>query len=333
MVVVLHLLWFSHAQHHLVAIHTGGSCWAHATLSSLADRIKVFRLLHNDDSHATPSLHASDINLSIQFVLNCGADVAGSCHGGSMHGVYELIKHHTGHIPYETCQPYLACSSDSEWGVCPHVDTTCTKFNTCRTCALKLVPSVHPFSEECSEIDQYPNATIAEYGAYELTDDDVSDATRAAHVHKIQSEIFARGPVATLVNGKDLHEYHGGVFSNRTASNITGHVVTIVGWGHTQPTETGAKSQLYWICRNSWGQYWGEMGYFRILAGYNVLGIERKIGWATPGYFSLENVFCREDGKNCNGQEPFFTAQHYVDPSHNVARVKRRLMDSKLVEI
>ena len=48
-----------------------GSCWAHGALSSLGDRIKIARKAQGDD-----------INLSIQFILNCGTESAGSCHGG-----------------------------------------------------------------------------------------------------------------------------------------------------------------------------------------------------------------------------------------------------------
>jgi cathepsin X len=48
-----------------------GSCWAHGALSSLGDRIKIARDAQGDD-----------INLSIQFILNCGTETAGSCHGG-----------------------------------------------------------------------------------------------------------------------------------------------------------------------------------------------------------------------------------------------------------
>lgn len=44
-----------------------GSCWAHGSLSSLADRIKIARRTKGDD-----------INLSIQYILNCGGEIGQS---------------------------------------------------------------------------------------------------------------------------------------------------------------------------------------------------------------------------------------------------------------
>eukprot|EP00980_Cylindrotheca_fusiformis_P030225 scaffold24559_cov274-Cylindrotheca_fusiformis.AAC.1 len=57
-----------------------GSCWAHGALSALGDRIKI------------TNASKEEINLSIQYVLNCGTKVAGSCHGGSHTGTYDFIK-------------------------------------------------------------------------------------------------------------------------------------------------------------------------------------------------------------------------------------------------
>lgn len=99
-----------------------GSCWAHGALSSLADRIKIARNAEGDD-----------INLSIQYILNCGTEVAGSCYGGYHTAVFEFIKD-VGYVPYDTCMPYMACSADSDEGFCAHVDTTCHADNVCRTC-------------------------------------------------------------------------------------------------------------------------------------------------------------------------------------------------------
>ena len=125
------------------------SCWAHGALSSLADGIKIARKGNGDD-----------INLSIQYILNCGAKVAGSCHGGYHTGVYQLTQESC-FVPYDTCQPYMniACSDESTEGFCPHVDTTCKKSNICKTCN-----TFSSFGGKCTEIDYFPNATVAEYG-------------------------------------------------------------------------------------------------------------------------------------------------------------------------
>jgi cathepsin X len=274
-----------------------GSCWAHGSLSSLADRIKIAR-----------NGSGEDINLSIQYVLNCGSGVAGSCHGGSATGTYEFIKKKAGYIPFDTCQPYLACSSDSSEGFCEHIDTTCTPLNTCRTC--KSFLAVMDF--QCIPIvGHFPNATVAEYGTITGTID--------GGVEAIQAEIFARGPVAAQINGKPLHDYRGGIYTAATASKNTTHIVSIIGWG-VNPDDNGTGSSKHWIVRNSWGQYWGEMGFFRIAMGKNLLGIEKKIAWATPGIFSETNYPCFEDGKNCGPQRGV-----YIDPAHDVQAVYRRL--------
>ena len=69
------------------------------------------------------------------------------------------------------------------------------------------------------------------------------------------------------------------------------------------------------------------MGYFRILAGHNSLGIEMDVAWATPGQFTVHNFPCYEDGANCNGGAT--TTQFYEDPSKNVEMVHARLMQDK----
>jgi len=273
-----------------------GSCWAHGALSSLADRIKVARNATGDE-----------INLSIQFILNCATHTAGSCHGGSHTGVFDFIHKH-GFVPYDTCQPYLACSSESTEGFCPHVDTTCSAINTCKTC-----DTFGGMGGKCTEIDIMPNATVAEYGTYSFL------RNPSGIVHQLQSEIYARGPVATGVNAEPIVQYTGGrVDDTKLWHMLVNHIVSIVGW--ETDSETG---NVYWIVRNSWGQYWGELGYFRILAGHNSLGIELEVAWATPGVFTVHNFPCYEDGGNC------IESQVYEDSSKNLENVKARLLQDK----
>jgi len=265
-----------------------GSCWAHSSMSSLADRIKI----------AQRGSPGPDINLSIQYLLNCGGNIAGSCHGGSATGAYQFIKA-KGFIPYETCLPYIACSSDSTLGFCPQVDTTCSPINTCRTCT-------NPdHGGSCVAIHRFPNATVAEYGTYHND------------LHATMAEIFVRGPVKASVNAMPLENYTGGIiYDSPELRNMThNHGVSLVGWGKEQATGV-----QYWIVRNSWGQYWGEMSFFRVEMGKDLLGIENNIAWATPGTFSSVNYPCAANGENCQAEE-----FKYTDPSVDIASTRRRL--------
>merc|ERR1712226_961845 len=209
-----------------------GSCWAWGAMSALADRIKIAR------NAAGP-----DIQLSVQYILNCGGSRAGSCHGGSAQGAYGLVKS-SGHWPYETCSNYLACSDESDEGFCSHVDTTCKAENVCKACS--TFKSNGGF---CSEITSFPNVTIAEYGT-------VGGYLNAAD--HIKSEIYTRGPVACALNAEPITTYDGGVFDASGHGRGQNHEISVVGWGHDE-----ASGMDYWRVRNSWGEYWGELSYLR----------------------------------------------------------------------
>jgi cathepsin X len=232
---------------------------------------------NHDDTNNHDDLCRNEINLSIQYILNCGMNVAGSCHGGSASGVYEYIKHQSGYVPYDTCMSYIACSDDSTNGFCPHIknDTKCIPINICRTC---------DGTGTCTAITTFPNATIAEYGTYSYYTNGFGNV-----IHQIKSEIYLRGPVAAAINANPLLQYKGGIINDTSILHmLVNHVVSIVGWGYDNTTQTS-----YWIVRNSWGMYWGEMSYFRIIMGYNALGIESDVVWATPGSFTIHNIPCR----------------------------------------
>ena len=91
-----------------------------------------------------------------------------------------------------------------------------------------------------------------------------------------------------------VRNYRGGVFDDPNAGSDVDHVVSVVGWG--KDSKTGKQ---YWIARNSWGEYWGEMGYFRVAMGGNQLGLESECAWAVPKEFTTHNVPCGEAGEDC----------------------------------
>jgi len=240
-----------------------GSCWAFGTTSALADRIKIAR-------NAT----GIDITLSVQHVLNCGG--VGSCYGGSISGVYQWLNSLSGTdlgLSYETSMPYSACSSDSSEGFCDKVDWTCTPLNTARTCPT--------FGEACVGLTHYPNVTIGQYGTVSGADD-------------MAKEIWSRGPIACGIDALPLLDYTGGIV--RTQGNQIDHVVSVVGWGNDGDTQ-------YWIVRNSWGEFWGDMGYFYVEKGNNALQLESECAWAADLAFSLTNYPCYEGGANCDSSK------------------------------
>ncbi len=72
--------------------------------------------------------------------------------------------------------------------------------------------------------------------------------------------------------------YSGGIYAEKLGRPPQiNHEVSLVGWGADEST-----GERFWVGRNSWGTYWGEMGFFRIKMGADNNGIEDACVWATP---------------------------------------------------
>ena len=98
-----------------------------------------------------------------------------------------------------------------------------------------------------------------------------------------------RGPITCSIAITEEFQNYGGVFFDGNASfavfeDETGavsleHSISVVGYGVTSQVDGNIP---YWIGRNSWGEYWGYHGWFRIVRGKNNLGIESNCQWAVP---------------------------------------------------
>ena len=210
-----------------------GSCWAHATMSTIADRMKIAK-----------GGVGVDVIPSIQVILNCGT--AGSCGGGDVHAAFRWV--HMNGIPDDTCMQYEAIDAK-------HNNNTCTPENVCRTCG----------GGGCSAVTEYPVVKLGEYG-------------RVIGDTNIQKEIMTRGPVACYINANCLMENLGtGVYPyDNCHPYYFDHAIQLNGWGEEVDATTG-ETVKYWIGRNSWGTYWADRGFFKVVRGIDSHGTSMSL--------------------------------------------------------
>lgn len=103
----------------------------------------------------------------------------------------------------------------------------------------------------------------------------------------IQYELFKFGPVCTgFYIFEDFYKYSNKLKKDPThiyipspSKVLGGHSVSIVGYG--EKIQDGVLIK-YWLVRNSWGDDWGDKGYFRIVRWNNSTKIESNIICGIP---------------------------------------------------
>jgi len=87
----------------------------------------------------------------------------------------------------------------------------------------------------------------------------------------IKHHIFYNGPIITATTFyADFDGYTSGIYEyDGVSKGLGGHWINIVGWQDDDSIESGG----YWICKNSFGDSWGEDGFCKI--AYNdVCGVD-----------------------------------------------------------
>jgi len=130
-------------------------------------------------------------------------------------------------------------------------------------------------------------ATVVPGSSNCITITNMDDCNTAAIVERIQREIFVNGSVvARIMVDEELHAWGAGGIHQHDVyvgghEGVGGHEVKMTGWGVQTDPKTNM-TQKYWKVANSWGKEWNGDGFFKVLRGENVLGIESQICFATP---------------------------------------------------
>eukprot|EP00882_Tetradesmus_deserticola_P001926 GHRQ01002065.1.p1 GENE.GHRQ01002065.1~~GHRQ01002065.1.p1 ORF type:complete len:548 (+),score=226.91 GHRQ01002065.1:231-1874(+) len=241
-----------------------GSCWVHGTLSMIQDRLKGAKMRAGDLAY--------DVMLGRQTLLNCAAFLGygDGCNGGEPLDVFKYMAEEG--LPDESCMHYQA-TDHMVFKKKGH--TQCPKVGKCMNC-MPTGEGVEDF--KCWAVKHPITYTLTSYGKL--------DAGEEA----MQQEILAKGPIVCGIACPEEFVYkyhsakHGGVYIDKTGDTELDHDVEVVGWGEE---EDGLK---YWLVRNSWGSYWGSLGFFKLQRGVNALQIESGDCWYANPEYSVETA-------------------------------------------
>jgi len=174
--------------------------------------------------------HGVNVTLSQQELLSCANTLKLGCKGGKPSDAFEYMA--TAGVHTAACIPY----TDGGGGAVPACPTACTSAG--------------------ASADKYHAAPW-----YAVSDPQSGWDHNAA---QIMQEVFANGPVeVTFLVYADLLSYKSGVYVPTSSDEQGYHAVELLGWGADENTGTP-----YWLLANSWGEQWGESGYFRMYRGY-----------------------------------------------------------------
>lgn len=297
---------------------TCGSCWAFASTSVLSDRFniqtkgelnielsstKLIICAKNFESENSIIKIKSEIELSSEYnILNETIYNINNlaCYGNSLYNAFQYL------YLFGTCDikciPY-----DKNLGDQNQFKNLKDFENSINLPLCRYISG--PVGDMCSNfsIDSLTgteNGTPSRfYRAYDIYGIDNKD-------NDIMLEIYKWGPVAssfkvypdfyTFDAKNEIYEWDG------QGELIGGHAIEITGWG----IENG---KPYWQIENSWGEKWGDKGFFKMIRGKNNCDIESNIVTAIPDFFNLNNY----KDNSCN-DEKYKNLRYEIDNNINI---------------
>lgn len=173
------------------------------------------------------------IDLSEMHLFSCGG---GGCSFGWYNSAASSYLQDNG-IPDEKCSPY----PPYRWNCAALSPSSGPRLVKCT-----LDPPFQGCADSCPDWHQR---------VYKINDYGRIKGIEACKKHTAIAPILVAFKVY-----KDFYYYTSGIYKRTSEDYEGGHAVSIVGYDTTGPVD-------YWIAKNSWGDTWGENGYFRIAMG------------------------------------------------------------------
>jgi hypothetical protein len=260
-----------------------GSCWAFATATFLADRVRIQSnkwlsekieiidkkennaciFVYNFNTKSPYFLASCDIcdasNPKVRGFLVSEDECNNECQGGILQNAL-LYVHRHGLLAMD-------CYAVEKY--------VCTPKHDCPV--FFIGPPIR--------VSQYDTDELSSARSYLHYSAPLADSRMDTNVRAIKSELMQNGPVLVgiIVYQSMLDQftkspgtvYEGPSQEENDGRGIGGHAVVVVGWAKYARGEA-------WIIRNSWGTTWNLNGYFRIRIGAPGLRLETDAWAAQP---------------------------------------------------
>ncbi|KAE9590027.1 hypothetical protein Lal_00037743 [Lupinus albus] len=98
---------------------------------------------------------------------------------------------------------------------------------------------------------------------------------------QIAAYLVKHGPLAIGINAIFMQTYIGGVSCPLICSKRRlNHGVLLVGYAAKGFSILRLSNKPYWIIKNSWGEKWGDQGYYKVCRGHGICGMNTMVSAA-----------------------------------------------------
>ncbi|KAG5188198.1 hypothetical protein JKP88DRAFT_178138, partial [Tribonema minus] len=182
------------------------------------------------------------VELSKQQLVACDQkrNAAEGCNGGLPYAAMQYVAS-TGGLVYEEDYPYKNVCA---WGTCGSA------------------PKGTPTCDTDQVRGSLKDSAVAHIGGWQMV------ALGAQYEDLLATAMVKNGPISIVLNAVGMEYYKAGAIDTTLPCEPTtlDHAVLVVGFGEQDGVE-------YWVVKNSWGSWWGEGGYYRVVKGQNHCGL------------------------------------------------------------